>query len=217
MFSQQSETIEKIESILEYEGLLKYCPGELPLDLQENIEAFLFPSYEYSSNDLWQKEIQLSRKYLPQATIFVYFFEGKIIATWRSILKQRNRDLPIENARVKRIITSKTAIQFDLIRDNFLQCNMPTGEIGGLRIVDDRKWLYKILPIVQESCEEDCFLKGFTTVYLSCKDTPQIKRLYGEKFGFHEVAEIYYDDRQTWTAMVRKLNPLKLEHFIYGR
>jgi hypothetical protein len=210
---QEPEIIEKGKAT-EYEGLLKYLPGELPLYLQGKIEAFLFPVQEYAP-DTRRKEILLSRKYLSQATIFVYFFEGEIIATWRSILKQKNKKLPIESARIQRIITQRISMRsvLEISKDNFMHCNMPSGEIGGLRIIDDRRWLYKILPIVLETCEEDAFLKGLTSVFLSCKNSPQIKRLYGEKFGFHEIAEISYDDNQIWTAMVRKPDPFKLEHF----
>lgn len=206
-----------LDPALEIDGLKIYSSGELSEGLRNDLEAFLFPSGDYPSDIVRYKEIKLNRAYLPQSTVFVYFLKGIVIATWRTISRQ-NKKLPIEASHIKKIIAPAFKNSFrrgDLFSFNSLPSIIPTGEIGSLKIAQsiNSRLYYSILSLVLKSCEEDCFLKGFNSVFLTCKNTPQLKRLYGKKFGFNEIAEIYYDDKQIWTAMIRKLNPKKLEHY----
>jgi hypothetical protein len=216
MSINQIKSKNTLDNLILIDGLKKYSPGEIPEDIKRDVEEFLFPINEYSSKLSRQNEIKLNQKYL--ATTFVYFHKGKITATWKSISKDLNEKLPVEFSRIKNVINSE--FQKSLIPGEFFSVYslpgiMPTGEIGGLRIdpLIDFRLSHKVLSLVLETCEEDCFLKGLNSIFLTCMNSPQLKRLYREKFGFHEVSENFYNENQLWTVMIRKLNPLKLEHF----
>lgn len=190
------------------EELKKYFPGELSKELNNNIECFLFSEYPSS---IRKNEIKLSRKYLKQATVFVYFYDNKIVATWRNISKF-NTKLPIEYAKIKE---SDKLNKNEFFCVNFLPNVYNTGEIANLRISNliDYRLSYKILNLVLETCEDDCFSKKFDSVFITCENNIQFKRLYEKKFGFKEFAKVTYDDNKIWLAMIRNLNPLKLERY----
>lgn len=197
-----------------FSGLKKYLPGELPIDLEFAIEEFLFPPDKYTSAINRRTEIQISRKYLMRSTVFVYFVSGKIFGTWRIIAKDAGcNEIPIEAARIVKITDSAFEPFLkvgELFSANSLPHVLPSCEIGGLRILgfdsgitlDTRQRLNMFLSI-KNTCENEGKIKGYATGFLTCMGTPVLQRLYEDKFGFHEFAEVSYGGDQVWKALIR--------------
>jgi hypothetical protein len=200
-----------------FTGLKKYLPGELPVKLEAEIEDFLFPSNKFSSDIVRRMEIHISQQYLSRSTIFVYFFEGKLIATWRSISKHSaNEKLPIEAAKILTITDQTLSIARVLRPGDFFSTGslpgaMPACEMGGLRVIDpetdpsiSHRIRFKALSSILETCESEAFQQGYNSAFLTCMGSPQLEKLYTEKFKFQEFAEVSYGGEQVWKALIRK-------------
>ena len=87
---------------------------------------------------------------------------------------------------------------------------LPSCEIGGLRACecDPKKGItlkqrYLALSTVLHASETEALKCGYRIGFLTCIGTPTLQRLYQDRFGFNEVAEVSYGGSVTWKALCR--------------
>lgn len=191
-----------------------FRPGEMPAEVEEEVNRFLFPENNYSDATARRTEIQINNQYSNRATVFVFIKKKKILATCRIIAKITPRDaLPIEASTVT-AITDQSFISCLTIDSPFSAARfpdtLPSCELAGLRAIDtDRdpevtaRERYKALSAVLFSSESEALRQGFKAGFITCIGTQNLKNLYEERFGFKEIAEVSYGDSVRWKALFR--------------
>jgi hypothetical protein len=62
---------------------------------------------------------------------------------------------------------------------------------------------YQAVDTVMKTCSIEVHKRGFKHFFLTCIGTPQMERLYHERYFFNEVAIICYGEDQIWKALWR--------------
>jgi len=203
-------------------------PGMLPESLQKRIEEFRFPLSEYPSPAEREKELEYDRMYLKRSVYVIYYSPidfTSFIAVARIIEKRTPEEkLPIEFATVvSTTVDSSTSPKRDinggLFPVDYYDARLPVCEIGGLRAaeLDPARGItltarYRAIDEVMKQCDKQVHDRGYKSFFLTCIGTPQMERLYHDKFFFDEVATINYSNSATiWRALWRTPfhNPVK--------
>lgn len=195
-----------------------YEPAKISIQVLKIVKEFRFPLEDFSSIKDRNKEIELDHQYHDRS-VYVLFLSpiNETIIACAKIIYKRNalEKLPIEFGETVSITDSSLLIpvkreigKFFSIKDDpeFL----PVCEIGGLRaapINPDRgitlRMRYKALDTVMKTCHIEIHKRGFKHFFLTCIGTPQMERLYHNRYYFNEVAKISYGDDHIWKALWR--------------
>jgi hypothetical protein len=203
-------------------------PGMLSESLQKRIEAFRFPLCEYSSLAEREKELEYDRYYLKRAAYIIYYspFDSTSFIAVARIIEKRSPEekLPVEFATVvSTTVDSQTNQERDIAGAPFpvdyYDNRFPVCEIGGLRAADidlekgiTAKVRYRAIDEVMKQCDKQVHDRGYKSFFLTCISTPQMERLYHDKFFFDEIATIRYaDSPYTHKALWRRPfhNPIR--------
>jgi hypothetical protein len=197
-----------------------YEPQHISDYLLEKIETFRFPQGIFSSNLDRENEIKIDRIYNNRSVFIIYFSPlsyDTIIACARIIAKNSiDEKLPIEYAKIDKIGNFSSDIPpvilsesqtFKIISE---KGTLPVCEIGGLRAAEvnsqteiSLKLRYRALDSVMQECDRQVHDRGFKSFFLTCKGTPQMQRLYHDKYFFNEIAQITYNGKDVWKALWR--------------
>jgi hypothetical protein len=191
-----------------------FRPGEMTVEAEEKVNHFLFPKEKYADEVTRRTEIQINNQYRNRATIFVFFKGTRILATCRIIAKVKPEDiLPIEVSEVTSITDPKFSSYLNKgspFSASLFPDALPSCELGGLRAIESTtdtaitmRERYEALSSVLLASETVAIQQGFKVGFLTCVGTQNLKKLYEERFGFKEIAEVNYGDSARWKALYR--------------
>ena len=187
---------------MESYSIVRYDYRLLPSAIESLIFDFLFPRNEYKEDTARNREIELYRQHKNQSVIFTVI-KDNVIAVIRCIFKTSDSEkLPIEYSMVVDVLDNDSSLK---IGEPFKIPYVPCAEVGGLKIMGELSFRYRILLTLINACEYEIHkIKRCDQAYITCGNDPVLNRLYTDKCQFFNKAIVTYGDNKNWVAMRRE-------------